>query len=307
MSRLIEQRSISKVTMPARNPTLNLLRILLLTWSLAFWASATLAAATPIPHGTLELVAENPWIAAGHTVNLGLRFQLDKGWHIYWINPGDSGEPPRVKWRLPDGLTAGAIEWPAPQRLGKSTIVDYGYEDAVTLIVPLHAEVTTVAQGTAQLAAQVSVLVCREMCIPGKAQLSLTLPIKSQQPTTDARTEDLFAATRKSLPRPTPGSWRFSIIEGKANFVLTANLGRQISEATFYPLVESQIDNAVQQKLEPVPTGFRLTLRKSDQLLKTIAHLKGVLALSAGQAYLIDVPVGDRTNPISSSKEGQSK
>ena len=293
--------------MLVRRAILGLSPALALGFVLLTCATCTRAESAAIPHGTLELVAENPWIAAGHTVNLGLRFQLDKGWHIYWINPGDSGEPPRVKWQLPDGLTAGAIEWPAPQRLGKSTIIDYGYEDAVTLIVPLHAEVTTMAQGTAQLAAQVSVLVCREMCIPGKAQLSLTLPIKSQQPTTDARTEDLFAAARKSLPRSTPGSWRFSIIEGKDDFVLTANVGRQISEATFYPLVESQIDNAVQQKLEPVPTGFRLTLRKSDQLLKTIAHLKGVLALSAGQAYSIDVPVGNETNPVSSSKEGQSK
>jgi DsbC/DsbD-like thiol-disulfide interchange protein len=293
LRRLIGQRNCSKMTMPVRIPTLNFPRTLLLASSVAFCASATLTAATPIPHGTLELIAENPWIAAGHTVNLGLRFHLEKGWHIYWINPGDSGEPPRVKWQLPGGLTVGAIEWPAPQRLGKSTVVDYGYEDAVTLIVPLHAEVTTAAQKTAQVTAQVSVLVCREMCVPGKAQISLTLPVKLQQPTTDVRTEDLFAATRKSLPRPAPGSWRFSVTPGKDAFVLTANLGRQISEATFYPLVESQIDNAAQQRLEPVPTGFHLTLRKSDQLLKAIDHLKGVLALSAGQAYLIDVPVGN--------------
>ncbi len=305
-SRLMDRGTCSKATMSARNVTLNLPRTLLLASSLSFYASATLAAATAIPHGTLELIAENPWIAAGQSVNLGLRFQLEKGWHIYWINPGDSGEPPRVKWQLPAGLAAGAIEWPAPQRLGKSTIVDYGYEDAVTLIVPMHAEVTVAAQKTVQLAAQVAVLVCREMCIPGKAQLSLTLPVRTQQPTADARTEDVFAATRKSLPRPMPGSWRFSIVEAKDSFLLTANFGHQINEATFYPLLESQIDNAAQQKLEPLPTGFRMTLRKSDQLLKPIDRLKGVLALSAGQAYWMDVTVGNGTRPATSSKGGQS-
>lgn len=113
-------------------------------------AAGARAAATPIPHGTLELIAENQWISAGRTVNLGLRFWLEKGWHIYWINPGDSGEPPRVTWQLPPGLTLGAMEWPAPRRLGTSTIVDFGYEDTVTLIVPLRAEAHLQAQQPAQ-------------------------------------------------------------------------------------------------------------------------------------------------------------
>ncbi len=68
---------------------------------------------------------------------VAVRF-LEKEWHVYWVNPGDSGEPPRVTWDLPAGITAGAIEWPAPRRLGTASIVDYGYEDAVMLIVPMH-------------------------------------------------------------------------------------------------------------------------------------------------------------------------
>jgi DsbC/DsbD-like thiol-disulfide interchange protein len=293
--------------MRAPAPSLNLPRSLFLGATLATCAFTTHAAATPIPHGTIELIAENPWITAGHTVNLGLRFQLEKGWHIYWINPGDSGEPPRVKWQLPAGLTAGPIEWPAPTRLGKSTVVDYGYEDAVTLIVPLRAEANVAAQKTAQLAAQVSVLVCREMCLPGKAQLSLTLPVKAEPPSTDAHTEDLFAASRKALPRPAPQTWRLSVAETKDSFVLTANLGRQTLQAAFYPLVESQIDNATPPKLEPASNGFSLMLRKSDQLLKPVDRLKGVLVLSTDQAYLIDVPVAHGTHPAKSSKKGQSK
>jgi DsbC/DsbD-like thiol-disulfide interchange protein len=266
-------------------------RALLFGLALLLSATTVRAAAIPIPHGTLELIAENPWLAPGHAINLGLRFQLEKGWHIYWINPGDSGEPPRVKWQLPAGLTAGAIEWPAPHRLGSSTIVDFGYEDAVTLLVPLHAEPGLTAQQPARVAADVSVLVCREMCIPGKAQLALTLPIKTQLPEPDPRTAELFSATRKSLPRPAPASWRFNVTEADGSFVLTANLGRQIAQASFFPLAESQIENAAPQKFVPAATGFRLTLRKSDQLLKPMERLKGVLVLSAGQAYLIDVPL----------------
>jgi len=247
---------------------------------------------SPIPHGTVELIAEPQWIVAGGNVNFGLHFELEKGWHIYWINPGDSGETPRVKWQLPMGLTARAIEWPAPRRLGTSSIVDFGYEDAVTLIVPMHADAHLRDQQSVQLGAQVSVLVCREMCIPGKAQVSLTLPIKPQAPSADSRTAELFAASRKALPRPAPMNWKLALADDNSSFLLTVRLGRPVTQAVFYPLVESQMDNAAPQKLLPTPNGFRLTLRKSDQLLKPIERLKGVLVLSTDQAYLVNVPVG---------------
>jgi DsbC/DsbD-like thiol-disulfide interchange protein len=248
--------------------------------------------ASPIPHGKVELIAEKQWVTAGHTVSIGLHFQLEKGWHIYWVNPGDSGEPPRVKWDLPAGLTAGDIEWPAPQRLGSASVVDFGYEDGATLIVPIRADAGLAGQHAVSLAAQVSVLVCRQMCIPGKAKVSLTLPIKSQPSTADSRTKELFAAARKSLPRPAPVNWKFSAADADGSFVLTASIGRQIKQAVFYPLVESQIENAAPQKLLPTANGFRLTLRKSDQLLKSIDRLKGVLQFSTDQAYLVDVQVG---------------
>jgi thiol:disulfide interchange protein DsbD len=294
------------------NPSLGFDRAL--TWGAALLLCAATAHAggTPIPHGTVELIARNQWIAAGHTLDLGLRFQLEKGWHIYWVNPGDSGEPPRVKWQLPAGLSAGSMEWPTPRRLESSSIVDYGYEDAVLLIVPMHAEAGLAAQPPAQVGAEVRVLVCsHEMCIPGKAQLSLTLPVKSQPPAPnartidaqnldaqnpdaqnpDARTIDLFTATRQTLPRPAPGNWKFSVADAKDSLVLSANLGHRITQAIFFPLAESQIENAAPQNVQPVTTGFRLTLRKSDRLLKPLERLKGVLVLSAGQSYLIDVPL----------------
>jgi DsbC/DsbD-like thiol-disulfide interchange protein len=246
--------------------------------------------------GTLELVAENQWIAPGHAINLGLHFQLEKGWHIYWVNPGDSGEPPRVKWQLPAGVAAGEMGWPTPRRLGTASIVDFGYEEDVMLIVPLHAEAGLAAQGpaqgTAQIGAEVKVLVCREMCIPGKAQLSLTLPVKSQPPAPDAQTAESFAAARKAMPRSAPASWRISVANVGDSFALTARLTEHVAQASFFPLEESQIKNAASQHFVAAPGGFRLTLQKSDQLLKAIARLKGVLVLAGDRGYIIDVPVG---------------
>ena len=293
---------------PHFSSTLGLLVALLLC------AAGAQGAGSAIPHGTLELIAENQWIAIGHPFNLGLHFQLEKGWHIYWVNPGDSGEPPRVTWQLPPGLSPGAIEWPAPRRLGTSSIVDFGYEDAVTLIVPVRAETNLAAQSLVQLGAEVKMLVCREMCIAGRTQLSLTLPIKSRPPAPDMQTRDLFAAARKDLPRPVPHNYKFSVDDAKDSFVITANIGSQITQAIFFPLAEVQIDNSAQQTLEPLAIGFRLTVRKSDRLLKPIERLKGVLVLAGNHAYLIDAPVraqknnsGCRSREKQSSKEGLRK
>jgi len=284
--------------MQGRSPSSGFYRALTCGAALLLCAASAQAEGTPIPHGTLELIARNQWIAAGQTLDLGLRFQLEKGWHIYWVNPGDSGEPPHVEWQLPAGLTAGAMEWPTPRRLETASIVDYGYEDTVLLIVPLHAAASLAAQQPARLGAEVKLLVCsHEMCIPGKAELSLTLPVKTQPAAPDAGTVDLFTAARKAMPRPAPGNWRFRLADANDSFVLSVNLGHQITghrvtQAIFFPLAESQIENAAPQELLPVATGFRLTLRKSDRLLKPIERLKGLLVLSADRSYWIDVPLG---------------
>ena len=194
------------------------------------WASAA-----SIPHGTVEIVAENQWIAPGSQTYLGLNFQLEKGWHIYWVNPGDSGQPPRVEWHLPAGLSAGEIEWPAPRRLGTSTIVDFGYDDSVMLLVPMRASSGLPASQAAKLSAELKVLVCREICIPGKAQVSLSLPIKSTPPEADARSSELFTAARNSLPRKAPREWEFNVSDQKDSFVLTAKLGRRTDASDIFP------------------------------------------------------------------------
>jgi DsbC/DsbD-like thiol-disulfide interchange protein len=275
----------------AKPPTRTGPAIILSAVGLLLCASAARAAAQPIPHGTIDLVAEKQWIAPGRTVDFGLRFQLEKGWHIYWVNPGDSGEPPRVKWDLPAGITAGSIAWPTPRRLGTTTIVDYGYEDSVTLIVPIHAAPSLPTGTPARISAEVKVLVCREMCIAGKAQLSLTVPVKSNTPAADAQTAAWFAEARKALPLPAPANWKFSATETNNSFVLTALVGNTVTSVAFFPLVESQVSNTAQQTVVSTATGFQLKLRKSDLLLKPVVRLKGVIVFSGGRAYDIDAPI----------------
>jgi len=255
--------------------------------------TASVSAGEPsvaIPHGTVELMSEQQSIQPGQPLVLGLHFRLEPGWHIYWINPGDSGEPPRLEWRLPAGLRAGDIEWPEPHRLPIPPLLDYGYEGEVLL--PLRIENTAgLAPGkTATLAADMKAIVCREVCVPAKAQLSLVLSASAERPRKSAETAALFDAARKAMPKPAPANWCVAAKDLGDSFELTVHTAAASSQVWFAPLDPLVIENAAPQKTVSSKTEIRLILRKSDQLLKPLSRLHGVLVMPQG-AYMIDAPV----------------
>ena len=126
------------------------------------------------PHLKVELISEQATSPPGKPLWVGLLFRLEPGWHIYWQNPGDSGEPPKVQWDLPAGFVAGSLRWPQPIRLGGGSVVDYGYEGQVLLMAPIERSSSRNATSIPSLSANVKYIVCRDVCIPGKAHVTLS-------------------------------------------------------------------------------------------------------------------------------------
>src|SRR6201985_2389332 len=153
-------------------------------------------------HLTAELASLSPSIAPGGTLQAGLILTLEEHWHVYWINAGDSGEPPKIKWTLPDGITAGPMQFPIPRRLPLGPLMDFGYEDEVAFPVQLNAA-NTVKPGPVHLDAIVNYLVCREVCIPGKPPPGLNLTV---DPTATAPTPTVGAVGEALtlIPQPLP-------------------------------------------------------------------------------------------------------
>ena len=186
-------------------------------------------------HANVELVSKLDGIAPGSTAVVGVHFTLEPGWHIYWINPGDSGQPPELHWRLPDGFTAGNIEWPRPERLqSRPELADYGYHDGVLLMVRLHAPQRMPSKAV-DIAAQAKWLICREVCLPDRAQLHLSLPVKSS-PAPNPETSSSFNAAEKLVPKPWPHTWLSSVTSRQDEFILAVHTGRRESHAEFFPL-----------------------------------------------------------------------
>ncbi|HET8883666.1 MAG TPA: protein-disulfide reductase DsbD domain-containing protein, partial [Solimonas sp.] len=101
----------------------------LLVSVLLLLSAATLAHAAPVRVGPVEaeLIAERDALVAGHTNWVALRLKPDPQWHVYWRNPGDSGIPTKLEWRLPNGIAAGDIVWPYPQIERLGDLANYGY------------------------------------------------------------------------------------------------------------------------------------------------------------------------------------
>lgn len=137
----------------------------------------TRAAVVATEHLNVELVAEKTALVAGRANWLGLRLDHEAHWHTYWANAGDTGLPTRFEWTVPAGWTAGAIDWPAPERLQIGELFNFGYsgENLLPVSVDVPADAPIGSPVTLQLRA--SWLICKEECIPGKAELAITLPV----------------------------------------------------------------------------------------------------------------------------------
>jgi hypothetical protein len=104
----------------------------------------------------------------------------------------------------------------------------------------------------------------------------------------------LFEQTRAQLPKPAPASWKVAAVSAKQHFILSVQATQHLSGASFFPLEPGQIDNSSPQDFAPTHNGFRLTLKKSDQLTKPITTLKGLIVLGPGRAFEVAAPVVSR-------------
>ena len=156
-----------------------------------------------------ELLADADGIVPGRPVTLGLHLQAQPGWYTYWQYPGDAGIPTRIDWALPSGFNAGLIQWPLPSRISEpGDIVTYSYPGDVLLPVEIQTPADLKPGQSIEVRAHASWLVCKEICVPGKADVALTLPVVTANHPANL---ELFRKTRSLLPRtgspPFTPSW----------------------------------------------------------------------------------------------------
>jgi thiol:disulfide interchange protein DsbD len=215
-----------------------------------------------------------------------------------WKNPGDAGLPTQVSWKLPAGIIAAPMQFPAPVRLPLGPLMDFGYENEVLFPLKLHVA-KTVSPGSAVLHAKVDWLVCRERCIPGKVDLEVSRDVTSHsaKPAPLASDAALYNRFVARLPKPLPASAKTVFQPTATGFRLTVETGRRETSATFFPSDQDIIDNPAAQKATPTANGLILDLKKDAGFSSHLLRLNGVLELSGGRTYEITALPSGVTTP----------
>ena len=260
--------------------------------ALTVLAAPAVAGPVRTGHLTAELVAATQGAPAGGEVQLALRQVIDKGWHTYWRNSGDSGAPTELAWTLPAGWAAGEITWAPPSRKPIGPLMNYGYSGEVLLPVTVRVPASARPGQTATLRVKAAFLVCSDICVPEDADLSLDVKVVSGDPAPDAEWGPRIRAALDAAPRP--GQVKAVLASGPAGLRIAAT-GASISggaarDVYFFPYAPGVIDHAAPQALDRGPGGLTLSLKPAPGAAAP-ATLAGVLSVD-GRVYEIEAGPG---------------
>ena len=250
-------------------------------------------------HARVELISERAAAVPGETVYLALHKELDEDWHVYWRNAGDAGLPPQILWdESPLGeVTEDAdFTWPLPHEIAvvEGEIMDYGYDDAVTL--PFAYTVPENAAGEIRFEGTADYLICKDVCIPETAPVAFTLKIEDAQ-VPDRRGARLIAEAIEAAPTAFAGAARYQLEGDALSLSLQPETPALLQGGTlrFFPYGDPIIHSAP-QRLETGENGATLRMT-ADSYAPQEGALEGVIAVTRAD--------GTRTGFAVSASEGQ--
>lgn len=254
-------------------------------------------AAAQIQHANVLLVSEVETVRPGEPFWLGLQFQIEDGWHIYWRNPGDSGAKPTVEWTMPADVKVGDFVWPYPERLPAGPLLNFGYEGEVLL--PMQAQLPEQFDGReVTFQADAQWLVCEIACVPEDAVLTLSLPVRPDQPFAPSIWAGEFDRARQDVPNPSPWPMQAWLTSERLTLQVEAPelAADAIGRVSFFPDSDGVIVNAAEQSAEITDAG--LTLEMQRGYLPEIDTVTGVLTIAKtgentanARAFKVEAPV----------------
>lgn len=260
------------------------------------WAALILMAALPYnsagqalesapqtsPRATVTLVSDTATVAPGQTFRIGLRQKLSPGWHTYWKNPGDSGQPPAMKLSLPDGARAGELQFPGPDRFQTGPAMSYGYEKEV--VFPLTVTVPASLKPGERFAIQAEAdwLVCAKECIPEEGTFALDLPVGPFSPA-GADVLKAFAAADARMPVAAPWNAKLSVDGGALALSIEGEglSAASVKSAYYYPETWGVVSHPAPQQLSISGSTLALALEKG-QTFDPKKSVAGLLAITDG-------------------------
>lgn len=265
--------------------------------------------ANPVNTGNLEarLMSVPSQIAPGSTFTLLLEHKIRPDWHTYWINPGDSGAATRLTWRGPEGFTFGDIAWPYPERIPYGPLMNYGYHDRVVYPIEITAPANLTGDSVT-FDVRGEWLVCADVCIPERGELTLTVPVGSELMIDPQMAEEEMAA-RQRVPQLV--SIPTYVERGAETVTLSISMPGldpdRVQSVVYYPFLEALIDNPVEQVLSISETGIELILTPGYDYTET-ASFDGIVVIKeeAGETLTTAFEIRPLSGSSSSGVEAEA-
>jgi thiol:disulfide interchange protein DsbD len=232
----------------------------------------------------LQLLSEVTAIQPGKAFTVGLHIRHHDGFHTYWQNPGVVGIPTQLDWSLPDGFSAGPIQWPYPKIVDMAGHPAHGFHRDVLLMADITPPETIDAK-TVTLEANATWMACAKSCHPDNTKLALTLPI-AETSSPDTRHDQKFKNARQELPQPME-SWNITLLSPPnaptIHLRLTPKAGtlHALSSLYFFSS-DGQVSSDQPQQLDsPAPGTYDLVVKRAEFGPEDAAHLPGILLSSS--------------------------
>jgi thiol:disulfide interchange protein DsbD len=237
----------------------------------------------------VALISENYGITAGATFRVGFKLQHQADYHTYWRNPGIAGVPTQLTWHLPEGFTAGPVQWPYPELASMAGYSIYGYERDVLLVVEIKAP-PQLAEPGVTLKVDARWMACADGCYPGIQSLEMTLPVVGSS-TPDPATAAIFTKAIAEIPAPLEG-WSAQLLAAKDTkevrlLLKPNNPPTPAMSGLYFFSADGQISSDLPQPVTTHPDGScEILLSRADESPSGKTTLPGVLkfAGSAGDS-----------------------
>lgn len=230
---------------------------------------------------TAKLIPEKTKILPGQAIIIGIDLKIAPKWHVYWINPGDSGLPIKITWRTSEPFVEKEINWPVPDKILYDPLANYGYGEHVTLLQTIQAP-SNLSEKPISLEATLNMLVCNDICIPETANISIIL---NDPNTKEVDNTAIIAEAKKRLPNSLPAQALFS--EENSNLIIKVTPesedfweGVNIETAEFFP-IEWGLINHFQSAIKEI-NNQTLTLKQSrgETSITKLKSLEGLLTFT---------------------------
>lgn len=229
----------------------------------------------------VELISEVESIKPGEKFWVALKLEMAPEWHTYWRNPGDAGLPTKINWSLPDDFTVSDIYWPYPEIFEVGGVVSYGYKNEILLLSEMIPP-SEISSDNIKIEAEVSWLECKEMCLPGIAELSLILPVINHQPQYDNRWTDNFIKSRDMLPIKNYDLTYFLDQTDSSIIIESLTSNRKLlntEKVKFLPYDEGIYNNSKPQVFKNTDTGFTIEVMFADFKVGDPESISGLLKI----------------------------